>query len=109
MSDTMFAEPEEDEITEDISEEITPAPTPSDGGTLKSLPPPIIEEESESDRPPVESDSEGVMMAASPVSKKKYKESNKPVSTCSCVRLILRNIISHEFCMIFTLIEQINL
>ncbi|XP_071176939.1 protein fantom-like isoform X10 [Mytilus edulis] len=90
-SDTMFADPdEEDEITEEISEDITPIATPSDGGTLRSLPPPI-EEESESDRPPVESDSEGVMVVASPTAKKKYKESNKPSNlvTVTITHLVL--------------------
>ncbi|VDH99812.1 protein fantom [Mytilus galloprovincialis] len=90
-SDTMFADPdEEDEITEEISENITPIATPSDGGTLRSLPPPI-EEESESDRPPVESDSEGVMVVASPTAKKKYKESNKPSNlvTVTITHLVL--------------------
>ncbi|XP_052059743.1 protein fantom-like isoform X6 [Mytilus californianus] len=90
MSDTMFADPDEDEITEEISEDITPIATPSDGGTLRSLPPPI-EEESESDRPPVESDSEGVMVVASPTAKKKYKESNKPSNlvTVTITHLVL--------------------
>ncbi|CAC5421683.1 RPGRIP1L [Mytilus coruscus] len=90
MSDTMFADPDEDEITEEISEDITPIATPSDGGTLRSLPP-AIEEESESDRPPVESDSEGVMVVASPTAKKKYKESNKPSNlvTVTITHLVL--------------------
>lgn len=77
MSDTMFQD-EEEEISEEISEDITPINTPSDGDTLRSIIPPVIEEESESDRPAVESDSEGVMVVASPTTKKKYKESNKP-------------------------------
>ena len=92
-SDTMFAESEEEEeeISEEISEDVTPIPTPSDGGTLQSIPPPIIEEESESDRPPVESDSEGVMVVASPTTKKKYKESNKPsnIVTVTISHLVL--------------------
>ena len=64
-------------MTEEISEDII-SPEPSRGSTLREEPIPETEGE-ESESPPIESDSEGLVMARKP-SKRKQKAMSKPVS-----------------------------
>ena len=65
-------------MTEEITEEVSPEP-PSLRSTMREEP--IQETEGEeSESPPIESDSEGLVMARKP-SKRKQKAMSKPVSS----------------------------
>ncbi|KAJ8302489.1 LOW QUALITY PROTEIN: hypothetical protein KUTeg_018885 [Tegillarca granosa] len=76
MSDTMFGDKTDE--TETVSEE---AVTPSDAKTT-SKEPPRVETESESDRPVMESDSEGlVMMAPTPAKRRQKAEKRQELET----------------------------
>lgn len=71
-------------FTDEVSEEII-SPEQSQRSTLRDevAPPKVDTEEEESETPPVESDSEGVMIAPKP-SKRKQKPESKPVCLTVC-------------------------
>lgn len=77
MSDTMFGDKTDE--TETVSEE---ALTPSDAKTT-SKEPPRVETESESDRPVMESDSEGLVMMAPTPAKRRQKAEKRQGDTVS--------------------------
>ncbi|XP_060591570.1 protein fantom-like isoform X2 [Ruditapes philippinarum] len=75
-SDTMFGdEASRESVTEEISEDISPEPSQRSTFRDEEVRPETEEEESET--PPIESDSEGLVMAPRP-SKRKQKPESKP-------------------------------
>ncbi|XP_053402324.1 protein fantom-like isoform X7 [Mercenaria mercenaria] len=75
-SDTMFGdEASRESVTEEISEDISPEPSQRSTWREEEARPETEEEESET--PPIESDSEGLVMAPRP-SKRKQKPESKP-------------------------------